>query len=531
MTPDTVLGAALRQYAGMQTETGYSLAEQISAQIEQYLAGTPKAVVVEDGAVIFDFSTAHYSVSPEREKCVLQIWSDERNVVRRVIGSSIKGDSLRLSVMRMGQAKPSVLEFHCDADRRTPSAKRLMRARFQQMMERLTSKTFPGWTLGKFSSSGDLENSFGPAYTRGWVRRGQQYLAVVGVSEAETQSTIDAVVSTAILWLEHLREKYSDRAVVAGACICVPVERSSAVRLRIGHLDRGAAQWRLFEVDSRTETVEEIDTNDLGNVATRLMQCPNNDAVRERMTQSIARVRASVPQAAVVVNSSAEISFRLHGLEFARARAGATKGFRIGESITFGPGAAEIELSDDTEPMFEEMARRLIETRYRRDRNHPLYRMASERWLESIVQQDVSVLDDRLDPSCVYAQVPAFAATDRAMIDLLGVTRQGRLAVIELKADEDLHLPIQGLDYWARVRWHHRRGEFQSHGYFAGRELSKRDPLLILAAPSLHIHPTTDKLLRHLSPEIEWKLLGLDERWRDGVRVVFRKARVENAEL
>jgi hypothetical protein len=508
----------------MPTGTEFSLATQIAAQIEEYLASAPAAVVIEDGAVLFDFTSAHYSVSPEREKCVLQIWSDERNIVRRVVGSTIKNDSLRLSVMRMGQAKPSVLEIHANADRRTPSARRVMRAQFQRLMERLISKTFPGWTLGKFSSAADLEKSLGPAYTRGWVRRGQQYFAVLGVSGAETQATIDAAVSMAILWLEHCRKKFADRAVVEGACICVPQERGSAVRLRLAHLDRTAAKWRLFEIEPRDESMEEVDTNDIGNVATRLVHCPNSEQVRERMKNSIARVRAAIPQANAVITSASEVSYRLHGLEFARARAAASGGFRIEERIYFGPGAGEIELNDETEPLFREMIARLLETRYRRERNHPLFRMDSERWLESIVQRDVSVLDDRLDPSCVYAQVPAFAASDRAMIDLLGVTRQGRLAVIELKADEDLHLPIQGLDYWARVRWHHRRREIQAHGYFPKRELSSEDPLLIMAAPSLHVHPTTDKLLRHLSPEIEWKLLGLDERWRDGIRVVFRKS-------
>ena len=41
-----------------------------------------------------------------------------------------------------------------------------------------------------------------------------------------------------------------------------------------------------------------------------------------------------------------------------------------------------------------------------------------------------------------------------------------------VKADEDIHLPLQGLDYWARVQWHHGRGEFLKFGYFGGRELS-----------------------------------------------------------
>jgi hypothetical protein len=73
------------------------------------------------------------------------------------------------------------------------------------------------------------------------------------------------------------------------------------------------------------------------------------------------------------------------------------------------------------------------------------------------------------------------------------------------------------------VRWHHARGEFAQYGYFPGRELAAEDPLLFLVAPSLRVHPATDILLRYFSPAIEWALLGIDERWRDGVRVVFRK--------
>ena len=92
----------------------------------------------------------------------------------------------------------------------------------------------------------------------------------------------------------------------------------------------------------------------------------------------------------------------------------------------------------------------------------------------------------------MYSQVPAFSAADRAMIDVLTMTHEGRLAVVELKADEDIHLPLQGLDYWARVEWHHGRGEFLRFGYFGGRELSAETPLLFLVAPALHVHPATD---------------------------------------
>jgi len=145
------------------------------------------------------------------------------------------------------------------------------------------------------------------------------------------------------------------------------------------------------------------------------------------------------------------------------------------------------------------------------------------RWLESVVFGNVEALDGRLRTECVYSQVPAFSAADRAMIDVLALTRENRLAVVELKADEDIHLPLQGVDYWSRVTWHQDRGEFRKFGYFPGHELSALKPLLLLIAPALHVHPATDTILRYLSPEIEWELLGIDERWRDKMRVVFRK--------
>jgi hypothetical protein len=142
-----------------------------------------------------------------------------------------------------------------------------------------------------------------------------------------------------------------------------------------------------------------------------------------------------------------------------------------------------------------------------------------------------STLDAHLDPAHVYTQVPAFAASDRGMLDLLGVLNDGRLAVIELKAEEDLHLALQGLDYWVSVRWHHLQnpdnvtglGEFQRHGYFAGLRLSGESPRVYLVAPALRIHPATEVVLRYLSPRVEWTLVALDERWRSQLKAVWRK--------
>jgi len=305
----------------------------------------------------------------------------------------------------------------------------------------------------------------------------------------------------------------------------VPAGTSALVRERMANLNPDAAKWTLFELDERHDALVEIDCADRGNVATRLVHATDVEAAQARFKESIARIQVVLPNCEVAILSAAEIVFRWRGLEFARAQlAGVPGSFRSTEEIVFGVGAEERILEKRNEAAFRELANCLRDTRHPYGpRQHPLWRLRPERWLESLVVGDVSVVDGRLEPSFRYSQVPAFSASDRAMIDVLTTTQGGRLAVVELKADEDIHLPLQGLDYWSRVEWHHARGEFPRFGYFEGRELSTEKPLLFLVAPALHVHPATDTLLRYISPEIEWEFVGIDERWREGVRVVFRK--------
>lgn len=496
--------------------------EEIADLVAGYLGENPAALVVEDGRAIFDFATAHYSAAPERERCLLQIWSEERNIVRRAVSAEVKGGILRLSVWRFGQAKPSRLEICPQEGRRSASSLKSMRVSYQGRLEPALETLFPGWVVERLTTSADLENSFSAVYTRGLLRRGQERVALVGCGEGESQSTIDNSVAVAVLWLDYCRQHLADKAHVSTAAVVAPEGRAQTARVRFSHLNREAAHWRIFSLDEQTGATEELDVAAELNLHTHLVHCFNRGQVLERFTRSVQRVRQLLPQVEAVAVSTSAVSFRYHGLEFARAAVEADQHFRMAERITFGAAPAEYELNDDTAPLLEKLVEQLQAKRGGRDRAHTFYRLQPERWLQSIVERDVSVLDARLDPTVIYPQVPAFAASDRAVLDLLGTTRDGRLAVIELKAAEDFHLPIQGLDYWARVRWHLRRGDFSSAGYFAGRTLSERDPILILAAPALHVHTTTQTMLKYLAPAVEWKLCGVDERWRDGVRVVFR---------
>ncbi|MGD0442696.1 MAG: hypothetical protein ABSA39_02055 [Edaphobacter sp.] len=512
--------------------------EQIAAAIEEFLAAHEGAVALEDGKVLFDMRAAKYRLATEHGRCSLHLWSEERNVVRRVSAAVVRNGSLRLSTLRFGQTKPQTLEFVADRDRRTPSTREATRVKYLRVLERVLLRSFPEFKAEAFRTAMDLEKSFGPAYARGSLVKGSQAWAVIGVNEDETQTTVDGILTLGILWLQHCRESGDGRRVYQGLKLIVPRGMAMLTLSRMAWLNDKVAQWELWELDEKTEELEQRDAADHGNLTTRLMHSPNEDAAKERFAESKARVMALVPETMREVverclRSGTELGFLLHGLEFARVRMGyAGNSFNSAQEITFGAGANETPLTEENEDELRELVARLFERRAAGgDRRDPLYRMQPERWLESVLRRDVSLVDAHLKVDKVYTQVPAFAAADRGMLDLLGVTDDGRLAVIELKADEDLHLALQGLDYWVRVRWHHLQnadhvtglGEFQRHGYFGGMRLSAEAPRLYLVAPALRVHPATEVVLRYLSPRVEWTLIALDERWRANVKVVWRK--------
>lgn len=72
------------------------------------------------------------------------------------------------------------------------------------------------------------------------------------------------------------------------------------------------------------------------------------------------------------------------------------------------------------------------------DTRHPLYRAQAEHWLEALVRNDVTRVDGVLDSRFAYAQVVAGGGAEHGIIDVLTITRAGRLAILELKASEHI---------------------------------------------------------------------------------------------
>jgi hypothetical protein len=602
---------------------GQQSAPQIAALVEEFFVQHAEAAVLEDGKVVFDMRSAKYSLSTEHERCTLQLWSDETNIVRRIVSAEERSGSLRLATLRFGQSQTKLLELIANRQRKTPTTRDEARTRYLPVLERVLSRQFPEWKCDSFRTAMDLEKSFGPAYARGMLLRGKQAWAVIAVNEKESAATIDGILTLGILWLHDCRERAAGKRLYQGLKIIVPRGTAMLTLARMAWLSE-AAQWELWELDQSSEELTQRDAADQGNLRTRLVHHPDPHAAQERFAKAIEQVMTLVPsgeehRVEQRLRSTAEMVFLLHGMEFACARIRlAPNSFAQTLEVTVGVGKYERPLTEANRAMLAQHIAELFERRRATDApkkfaqrgasparrigapmttpahsrmqmrarttmTDPLYRAAPERWLESVLRCDLAPLtrslapgpqslapqsrsafanepdpdtignraapalkphiDDasgtesrvipRLDPQHVYAQVPAITgASDRGMLDLLGVTADGRLAVIELKADDDLHFALQGLDYWIRVRHHHLQtadattglGEFQRHGYFRGVELSPLPPRLYLVAPALHIHPATETVLRYLSPRVEWQLLALDERWRQQVRVVWRKS-------
>ena len=507
----------------------------LARSLEQFFSDHPRAALLEEGRLLFEMATARYSVSAEHGRCVLHLWSEERNMVRTVLGLEVRKERLRIRVRRLGVPKPQSLEVIRDRDQRTPATRTLSRNKYLRLVERLAERHFHDFRLESLSSAMDLEHSFGPAYARGLLVRGQQCWALIGVNAEETQTTIDGVLTLGILWLDYSR-KHQPKRVCQGLRVLVPAGCSDTTRARMAWLNRELAQWELFEVGEGNDELLSLDAVDQGNLKMRLIQAFNPAAAIARAQQGVDRILGLLPpglrqRVQVRARSAHEVTLALYGLEFARVRQGfVPDSFARQTNLTFGTGADETPLLEENQDLFLHLTQRLFEHRFPAgSTRNPLFRLQPEAWLQSRLAADLSQLDDALVGRPIYQQVPAFAAADRAMLDLLTLTRGGRLAVLELKVDEDLHFPLQGLDYWIRVHWLQQqrtadgRGELEQNGYFPGETLLPLSPLLYFVVPALRLHPSMDTVLQHLSPSIPWQVIAINEAWRGEPKVVFRK--------
>lgn len=480
----------------------------IRETIERFLKSSQEPVLFEPGEESLAITADNFVLEARQGALTLQAWDERRNLVRRVTGIERETRGKLVLCIERFAKRPGTLSL---VDMRRTGGEdislRSARLEFRERFRRFLRRQFPAYKIAELSTEANLEHSLSPAYPRALLRLGASAWAAIGASSDALHG--EAVLTFGLIWLDYVRRREPD-LVIHGLVLYLPGGREKITCLRLLFLNPENAQCAAF-VYTEEGLERRIDLRDYGNLDTQLEPC------RRRLPSKLDGILAPIlemPDVECIQRADGELSLRVHGIEFART---------AGEDLVFGLDTrrtASLSSADEVMRLASELSR--LRSADARDRLNPLYLRARESWLESQVRKQIEQIDARLRLSPVYGQVPAFAAADRGVLDLLAVDRDGRLTVIELKASEDIHLPLQALDYWMRVKWHLDRREFSANGYFPGIELRAEPPRLLLLSPALDFHPSNERILRFLSPAIEVERVGVSLEWQRELKVMFR---------
>ncbi|MDZ4801890.1 MAG: hypothetical protein SGI92_27360 [Bryobacteraceae bacterium] len=481
--------------------------EQFAAweAIQRFVAQAKRPVAFEPGEEPMPLVMGSYEIRLDGTRLLFQVWTTGRNLVRRVTAvASEKAGQLDLTIERFGKRTGMLQLLDVARPAAAQKTKRAGRLAFREHFRRFLTRQFPTWKVGELSCEADLEHSLSPVYPRAFLRKGSTGWAALG---AATASDADHALTFGLIWLDYLRRREA-KIAVEGLAIFLPEGHEKATCHRIRHLNLEAAKYKAFVHADGWEMP--VDVADSGNIDTHL---PDR-AVRLWVPDWVRALGGEM------VDTAGEVSLRVRGLEFARWTGSELRVGIDSKRVVTESGASEIR------SLAEEIGR--MRDGSAGDHRSLLWSACPERWLESRIRRDLPAIDAGLTGE-VYGQAPTFAAGERGVLDLLAAGSDGRLTVLELKASEDIHLPLQALDYWARVKWHLERGEFGMKGYFPGQRIGRLSPRILLVAPALHFHPTTETILRYVTSDAEVERIGLAATWRSELKVVFRARGCEPA--
>jgi hypothetical protein len=501
--------------------------------IERFLKASQKPVLMEPGEDSLAITPETFVAAIRASALIIECWDIARNVTRRVIGVRLERPGrLELEIERFGGRAGILSLIDMGRSANHEAVRRGARLKYRERFRQSLHRQFPDWRIAELSAEQDLEHSLSPSYPRALLRKGQTGLAAIGAPGDATQP--EEALTFGLIWLDYLRHR-ERRLVVEGLAIFVPAGAEASTCHRVRYLNPQAARFLVYVYEHDAGGWEQrVNPGDYTNLETKLE--PQRRPLAEESPQLIrwAERMGRIDGVERRPHQDGTVSFAVRGLEFARAGNGELAFGLDGKRVVrdgISVGLDEARIGETLLAEVEELARGIARVRHAdaADAGHPLYTRRPEAWLESRVRAEIEAIDATLLPSPdgfhntrIYGQVPEMAGGARGILDLLAVDRAGRLAILELKTSQDIHLPLQGLDYWMRVKWHLDRGDIAERGYFPGVPLSKEAPRLLLVAPALEWHPTNEVVLRYLDQGIDIQRIGIGLKWRRGIQVMFR---------
>ena len=432
---------------------------ELQSEIEAFVKYLPHPIVVENEVELLDLTSCHWRLTVEFGKLIFSGGDAVRSIARRVEDVAYREvERLGVFVRKPGGRETTTLEF-----RQQRAAPRVARGggrtAFREQLLSMLQRQYRGRKFERVSNRSDREHSFSAWYTRGVACQGRSAWAFLGLGEEEGVAAADEVLSFGLIWLDWLRSR-TEHSVIPQLKLSPPPTAISLAANRAACLSRLAVDVEILEWRPGQPLPALTDLKDYGNIETRLVERRQVESLiaihQERLRDLLGPVFEKVDM--VPDASGTVLSLRIAGLEVARVEG------QLEPRIYFGLEGSFRRLDDARGDEFRRFLLRVSAIRRAGspDRGHDFYRLQPERWLESLLLKDITRLDPALSPTQVYQQVPAFKGTDRGVIDLLAVTGEGRLAVVELKVHEEINLPLQGLDYWLRVKWLQDRNQLQA---------------------------------------------------------------------
>jgi hypothetical protein len=243
--------------------------------------------------------------------------------------------------------------------------------------------------------------------------------------------------------------------------------------------------------------------NKLNEVFYRFVEVKKAKLTKPKSNQNIEKIIETSPEKIQI--SGNNLTFL--GLPFTKFDA---------ENIWFGVEHFTHILCENTEQELIQLIEKLA--LYRNydspNKKHIFYKFSPEAWLESILRNNISLLDESLILSPLYHQ---FRASNE-QIDLLALTKNGRLVIIELKVLRNCEHLFQAVDYWQEIEKQRISGNL--NGLFADEEITNLPTLVYLVAPRTAYHRDFEYLAKTVSDEIEIVRFDINENWRERLQVI-----------